>query len=510
MPEAITSSIPSSISSSMAVQLACARSLRHASEAFMANLAGDGLSRETLVSELFEGVASMNLSQAKSAWKGLGAFGLEALGMTESSSASSKATTLFGTWLESAKTCASWGIGDESVVEMALWLDAMGAMAGGPPEWALDVARGGKDKLGCRIGSIEIWTNLCEEPREALTFGIFEATRALARRWLTDPDEAARAHPSHWIDAAFLSKASSSLRNRSPRASAHLNFLAEIWPEFGFQPPPEVLRSIAQGWVLGSDAFCGERSAPAVAKLLSLGSAPLEPRVADRLAFMAARLNYATVLMEVARRAKTMPLSVEPSKDGNLDARGPFVGACPLILVAAAKKMPKGFRHARAESAKDHPQGLCFEALASVPEAVAEVELRGPRPDLIALAEPSLLPSLALKFPSWFAPSGEGNNFLHFACQDPAWTAGSEWVRVLWSLFSAGDEIAALFSAPDKDGIAPIESFMKAAKEQARNNSAAMPINVLQEARALAEACELRELLALSGSAESIKTSPRL
>lgn len=508
---------------SLAAQRACAEALGLARARMASRPDAPGPSLDSAPSVFFEAVARMDLPRAKDAWSRLGADGLSVLGEKRSSSSSSSPTTIFVTWLCSARQGYAWGVKDEAVIDMALWLDAIGASAGGPPEWAAAMAKGGADKLACRIGSIAIWTQAADDPRESFTPAILRALSLLAKRWASDSDRAAQAAPQRWIDAAF------SCPDGSARKSGHVNLLAEVWPIFGIEPPPEMWRSLAKGWVLGLDAFCGERSVAAIGKLLSMGSALLEPAVADRLCFMAARLDFASLLAQIAARSETFPLCVEPSELDSPESkdlveklpRGPFSGRCPLIFVAASSKFPKppsdSWRHV--PSTPEHPQGLCFGVLASIPEAVAEADAF-PRPDLISLIPPSALPGIFASHPAWFAPNDQGQNFLHFMARRNEWGDVPQSAAALFSLFSANDDFAAMFSAKDCSGIAPIEAFMESAKSHtlafaafsAIGYSANKPLEdapLIQRLSALAEACQLRESISAPSTAARC-ASPRI
>lgn len=423
-------------------------------------------------------VAHLDISGAKEAWAALGRHGPQTLatGLHERHG-------IFSTWLLAANSGADWGIGDDVVVDMLLWLDDIGACPlGDPPqsktthERLEGLAAGGSERRAVREACIPYWAFACEKPHE-MTPVVLRALASLGKRWLSDPEEEARVPASAWIQPAFFSM------DGLPRQSCFLNLLAEMWPSFGFSPSPEHWLMIADGWSISEDPASGYRPVKAVGKLLDIGSDLLPPSAADRLAFMAARLGYASLLGKIALRCEEFPMASHESPsppDRSAPKNDAPSAPAPLILVAAMA--PFLLRWEKREEFAPS-LGHCFEALSRVPEAVQAALAGGPRPDLLASADPRLFAELHSRFPEWFEPNGQGENVMHLLASGAGF--GASDARLLIGSCAGIDALAEMLGARASDGSTPLSRLLDKAR-------AACSPELVEELEALSEAAELR------------------
>lgn len=452
------------------------------------------LSAEEHERDFLASVAHLDIPGAKKAWAALGSRRGETL-----ASGLHCQQGIFATWATAAKNGAAWGVSDDVVVDMLLWLDEIGACpVGDPPHSKTTRARveglasGGAARRAVRAECIPAWAFACEKPYEIAPC-ISRALACLGARWLSDPDEEARVPPSAWIKTAFFSS------EGLPRPSSFLNLLADMWPSFGFPPTPEHWRMIADGWILSEDGASGYRSVAAVGQLLNIGSERLPPEAANRLAFMAARLGYVSILRKVALRCDEFPLASHASFIPFDHSVAPLAEVAskpaPLILVAAMAPILL-----RWEPRRSSPPvlGHCFEALSMVPEAVQAALAGGPRPDLLALADPRVFAELHRRFPAWFEPNAQGENVMHLLARSPKVTADD--TRFFIASCVGVDALAEMLGARSNDGATPLSLFLASARDgQARD--------LVDELLALSEAAELRSATRPQGAAQALRSS---
>ena len=454
-------------------------------------------SAESHERSFFSAIAHMDLPAAKHSWALLGDRGPAALAKNVDGKHG-----IFAAWSIAAKEAPDWGVPTSAIADMLLWLDDIGAcLIGDPPllsdtaERIAKLASGGADKLSVRLKCLAHWTFCCERLGE-ITPEISNALALAGARWISDPDESSRISPSACIEAAFYNS------DKIRRPTAFLNLLADLWPSFGFDPRPEHWRMVADGWVL-SESFFGFRSISAVSKLLSMGSDVIEPSIAGRLALMATRTGYVRVLEKIANRCPALPFRLVRAfgaQDDPEDSLKISHGPAPLILVAAMAPCLSKW-----QSITDTPPVFnnCFKALSLVPQAVEAALAQGPRPDLLAHADPRLLGELHRQFPAWFEPDASGRNVLHALAE--ASQFNNAHIRLVIQSCRGSDALLAMLGACDHGGSSPLSLFSSAPY-------ARLDQPLRDELSALAEAYELllASPLAQSSGHASRLPSPRL
>lgn len=457
-------------------------------------------SDEQKAQALMSSIAHMDLPAAKKAWAVLGALGPEAL-----ATAYYNEQGPFATWIAAAKNCVGWGVQEACVTEMLLWLDDIGAPAAyDPPANAItrariaELAAGGARRGAIRRSFISYWAYLCPRTSEPSP-SISKALLALGARWLSDPDPEARLCPSDWIDAAFKTPQGGDL------PIMQLGFLAQTWPQFGIPVGDDLWRKISKKWWFPAEARHGQCLA-SIESLLAMESGALPPDVSNRFGFMAARLGSASLLAKVAARAPEFSLFCENClelADHHGLPREAIAGPIPLIMIAAFREKPARWG-SRLDGAA---MSDCFEALASIPEAVSSAVSGGPRPDLVALVDLRRVPDLEARFPSWFEFNAHGENFLHFFAGFPDLTADE--IRLAIATCLSRQPLAEMLGAPSSDGRIPCRMLLAAAQALCAAAPSPDAKLLIQEAQMAAEASELSfASRAPPGSAPALGSGP--
>lgn len=460
-----------------------------------------------LVSALFSAVRRMDLAASDEARERLGADFPRALAQTISSP--DGAEDLFSAWWRGSKDSLHPSADPQRVVDMALWLDQAGArmFSSADPSVGLhELAQGGSPRREIRKAAIRNWTYQRETGN--LDSASMPALLAVSRRWLADPSELSRCPPQDWIDAALMEPSG------PPRSHAYLNFIAPLWPSFGFDPANEHFRAVAHGW---SDLSAAGSSVMAVARLLKLGEAPLDSDSVNRMALSAIRVDGVRALQELSGRSLAFPLALpvsaqddaffslfrpqsswESDAHGESPLRAPVEGRapepCPLLIMAAWRSADAP-RHAPAQLSH------CFEALRQVPDMVAAATAGPVRPERLIPIDHELWPRVHAQFPQWFEPDEAGDNVMHLLARSTCLRSDAGELRQ-WPSIAEGPvqtlatspnpALLSLLGQPNHSGLTPLDELRSRAAQSRSLLKNPAHARLLLGLEALSEALELR------------------